>query len=286
MKRLCCYILLLLVSFPLAAEDRPLWQNAAAKEEDDYRQFDEDTPQRIKEFYYLNHTRQTVSFVLDKKKQYAKRSVKMSVWQAMELLDSIVDDSDPDISLSQSFHAFQTAEALRRDGMPRWLILTGLIHDLGKVLATFGEPQWAVVGDTFPVGCKPSEKIVFPEYFEDNPDIQNPEYQTLYGIYEPNCGFDKLLMSWGHDEYLYQVMKECLPKEALYIIRFHSFYPAHREDAYQYFMNDFDKEMLPWLKLFSHYDLYSKVDETFDLEDLKSYYRQLVEEFIASELYW
>jgi hypothetical protein len=39
--------------------------------------------------------------------------------------------------------------------------LTGLIHDLGKILAhpEFGsEPQWAVVGDTFPVGCAFSDK--------------------------------------------------------------------------------------------------------------------------------
>ena len=36
-----------------------------------------------------------------------------------------------------------------------WFHLVGLIHDLGKVMAFFGEPQWAVVGDTFPVGCKP-----------------------------------------------------------------------------------------------------------------------------------
>ena len=34
-----------------------------------------------------------------------------------------------------------------------WFVLVGLIHDLGKVLCLFGEPQWAVVGDTFPVGC-------------------------------------------------------------------------------------------------------------------------------------
>src|SRR2546422_6255074 len=42
-------------------------------------------------------------------------------------------------------------------------VLTGLIHDLGKVLCLFGEPQWAVVGDTFPVGCAHSDTIVFPE---------------------------------------------------------------------------------------------------------------------------
>jgi hypothetical protein len=71
------------------------------------------------------------------------------------MLDSIVDASDPDISQAQTLHAFQTAEALRAADMPRWMILTGLIHDAGKVLANMSEPQWAVVGDTFPVGELP-----------------------------------------------------------------------------------------------------------------------------------
>ena len=38
------------------------------------------------------------------------------------------------------------------------------MHDMGKVLCLFGEPQWAVVGDTFPVGCAHSDKIVYPEF--------------------------------------------------------------------------------------------------------------------------
>ena len=88
----------------------------------------------------------------------------------MEFLNTLVDDSDPDTDLSQIEHLLQTAEAIRRDGHPRWFILTGLIHDLGKILCLFGEPQWAVVGDTFPVGCGFSDKVVFPEFFADNPD--------------------------------------------------------------------------------------------------------------------
>ena len=38
--------------------------------------------------------------------------------------------------------------------MDAWLPLVGLIHDCGKILGITGElPQWAIVGDTFPVGC-------------------------------------------------------------------------------------------------------------------------------------
>jgi hypothetical protein len=60
-----------------------------------------------------------------------------------------------------------------------------------------------VVGDTFVVGCQiPTEKIVYSDTFTDNPDLTDPIYSTKYGMYEPNCGLDKLLISWGHDEYL------------------------------------------------------------------------------------
>jgi len=119
----------------------------------------------------------------------------MGIWDAIAALDTIVDESDPDLDLPQSIHAFQTAEKLRADGQPRWLILTGLIHDLGKVLILFGEPQWAVVGDTFPVGCAYSDSIVFNPYFSDNPDILNNTLQTKYGIYSPHCGLENIHIS-------------------------------------------------------------------------------------------
>ncbi len=83
----------------------------------------------------------------------------------MEFLNTLVDDSDPDIELDQLQHLLQTAEAIRADGHPDWFVLTGFLHDMGKVLCLFGEPQWAVVGDTFPVGCQHSDKIVYPEFF-------------------------------------------------------------------------------------------------------------------------
>src|ERR1700738_4860965 len=47
-----------------------------------------------------------------------------------------------------------------------------------------------VVGDTFPVGCAYSDKIVFPEYFRDNPDSKIPRYQTRLGIYSEGCGLE------------------------------------------------------------------------------------------------
>lgn len=256
-------------------------------DEDSYRRYDENTPEAVKQFYLLNHTKQTLEFVTEKRKEYTTlHKGKMSIWKAMEVLDSLLDESDPDIHLPQSYHAYQTAEALRLQGYPRWFILTGLIHDLGKILSSFGEPQWAVVGDTFPVGCAYSKKVAFSEYFKQNPDSQLPHYQTKYGIYTPHCGLDQVLMSWGHDEYLYHVLKDYLPEAASYIIRYHSFYAAHQEGAYSYLLNDYDQKMMSWLKLFSLYDLYSKVDEPLDIKSLRPYYEELVREFIPDEVNW
>ena len=61
-----------------------------------------------------------------------------------------------------------------------WLHLVGLIHDTGKILHAFGEPQWAVVGDNFPVGCAFDEDaIVFPHSFKSNPDYNHPVYRWI-----------------------------------------------------------------------------------------------------------
>ena len=210
---------------------------------EDFRDYRNTTP-GVREFYRLNHTHQTRDFVVEKKKQYCGlNKTKMSIREALEYLNTLVDDSDPDTDLSQIEHNLQTAEAIRRDGHPDWMQLAGLVHDLGKVLWLWGEPQWAVVGDTFPTGCAYSDKIVFHEFFADNPDTKRPEYQTRLGVYEQGGGLDQVDMSWGHDEYFYHVAKEHLPEPALYMLRYHSFYPAHRENAYDYLMNDHDREM-------------------------------------------
>ena len=257
------------------------------KPKEAFRHYDETTPPVVREFYRLNHENQTREFVLQKKKEYTgKRRGPMGIWEAMEYLNTLVDDSDPDTNLSQIEHNLQTAEAIRRDGHPRWFVLTGLIHDLGKLLCLYGEPQWAVVGDTFPVGCAYSDKIVFHEFFAKNPDYHNPKYQSRLGVYEEGCGLSKVDMSWGHDEYLYHVMKDYLPEPALYMIRYHSFYPGHRENDYQYLMNDHDREMFSWVRAFNPYDLYSKGDERVDPAKLRPYYEDLIAEYIPAKVDW
>jgi inositol oxygenase len=259
----------------------------SGKKKDAFRNYEATARPSVCEFYRLNHRHQTLDFVRAKKREFLSlRRRSMGIWEAMEFLNTLVDDSDPDTSLSQIEHLVQVAEAIRRDGHARWFILIGLIHDLGKILCLFGEPQWAVVGDTFPVGCRFSEKIVFPEFFAENPDSQVPEYQTKLGIYEEGCGLDRVHFSWGHDEYLYQVVKDYLPKEGLAMIRYHSFYPGHRENAYPHLMNDEDRELFAWVRAFNSYDLYTKSAQRPDVAALRPFYEELIAEYFPPVLQW
>lgn len=257
------------------------------KPRDAFRNYETTTRPSVREFYRLNHHHQCVDFVKQKREEYLPlRKKTMGVWEAIELLNTLVDDSDPDIDLPQIEHLMQTAEAIRADGHPRWFILTGLIHDLGKILCLFGEPQWAVVGDTFPVGCQFSDTIVLNQFFDDNPDSKHPTYSTRLGIYEEGCGLDNVMMSWGHDEYLYHVVKDYLPLEGLYMIRYHSCYPVHRERAYEYLMNDQDRAMFEWVRKFNPYDLYTKSQKRLNVEQLRPYYEDLINEFFPASLKW
>jgi inositol oxygenase len=253
--------------------------------------------ERVANFYKINHEKQTLDFVLQMKKDFLPlRRTEMSLWDAILKLDSIVDQSDPDTDSSQIIHNLQTAESIRRAWPSEeydWFHLVGFIHDCGKLLSYpqpgFDLPQYAVVGDTFPVGCKHSSKVVMSEFFQANSDSYHPIYSTKLGIYSEGIGFNNLHMSWGHDEYMYQVcvQNKCtLPEEALYIVRFHSFYAWHQSQEYDYLANDYDRKMLPWLREFQKHDLYSKLPEKPDLEKLLPYYKGLVDKYFPALLKW
>ncbi|MDX1902036.1 MAG: inositol oxygenase family protein [Gammaproteobacteria bacterium] len=266
--------------------------------------------------------------------------IRETIMDVFKLLDQIIDESDPDTDLPQSFHAYQTGEALKDcidpdkptqlkpipinhlfsdeewKGLPdevresyynyldelypeienwSWLPLIGFIHDLGKVLAlqNWGKlPQSFVVGDTFPIGAPFSQSNVYYKqgFFKKNPDLNFEEKSDnhLFGKYEMHTGFDHLDMSFGHDEYMYSVLKRTihhLPKEALYLIRFHSFYPWHtprdgKPRGYTELASAEDWRMLPLLKLFQQCDLYSKKAKLPNKEQLKKYYDELIKHFI------
>src|ERR1700719_2612408 len=106
------------------------------KSEEEFRQYDATATPGVAEFYRLNHENMTVDYVLAKEKQYfSLRKGQKTIWEAAEFLNTLVDDSDPDTDLTQIEHLLQTSEAIRADRNPRWMVLVGFIHDLGKCFA-------------------------------------------------------------------------------------------------------------------------------------------------------
>ena len=272
--------------FPVDAATRQVEEGAAAEEAAAANAIAD----RVCETYRIMHTEQTFDFVQRKKAKWSKLDhAEMTVFEALELINTLVDASDPDVDFPNSYHAFQTAERIRAEGGDEWFQLTGLIHDLGKVLALWGEPQWCVVGDTFPVGAAFQDCCVYPQHFQHNPDSADERYNTKYGVYHEGIGLDNVHFSFGHDEYMYQVLagnNTTLPYEALFIIRYHSFYPWHTAGGYDHLCNDKDREMLRWVKEFNRFDLYSKGDDLPDVDALMPYYQRLVDRYLPGKLKW
>ena len=259
--------------------------------------------ERVRDTYRVMRTKQTYEFVGERIEEYKSRpKEKMSVWDAINKLETFIDLSDPDITVPNIFHLLQTAEGLRKDSRPEWMQVVGLIHDLGKIMYLWGndeygttiETQWAIVGDTFITGCGLPSTLVYPEFNTFNPDMTDPTLSTKYGMYTPNIGLSNCRCSWGHDEYLYRVLKDNktnLPDEALYIIRFHSLYAFHDKSEYSHLWDDRDQKMQSLVKTFSSYDLYTKSDIPKEhmneyLETLKPYYKDLVNKYIGEFLYF
>ena len=166
-------------------------------EKNDFRNYEKDTPQYF--LYKEQHEKQTIDFVKQKKEEYSKLNQgKMTIQKALSLLNDFVDPSDPDLDIENSIHAYQTAERVRRrfpDNKEFQII--GLIHDLGKVLFSFGEPSWAVVGDTYVLGCDFPKTIVYYDTLKKSPEYGK---YNKNGIYKEGCGLDNLVISYGHDE--------------------------------------------------------------------------------------
>ncbi len=136
---------------------RPEKKFAQDKLDAHYRVYDESNPlqERVKKTYYEMHTNQTVDFVKKKVSNLAKTEIRLNhskcfgfqiekwtqfnhfeatIFEALDKLNDLIDESDPDLDLPNIVHAFQTAEQIRADHPDKeWFQLTGLIHDLGKV---------------------------------------------------------------------------------------------------------------------------------------------------------
>ena len=94
-------------------------------------------------------------------------------------------------------------------------------------------------------------------------------------------------LSWGHDEYVYHVVKDYLPQEALYMMRYHSFYPWHKEGEYTHLTDETDRAMLKWVRAFNRYDLLLEGGATPEGGRADAVLRgYFVDEFLPEPLNW
>ncbi|MCJ7466698.1 MAG: inositol oxygenase [Maribacter sp.] len=269
-------------------------------EEKTFRNYEApDVSVAVKEHYLKMRKHQTFDYVRRMHKKYLTFDKPLPLWEAMGHLNSLIDVSDPDLDLPNVQHLIQSAEAIRADGRPDWMQLTGLIHDLGKVMFLWGSDedgtsqaeQWGMVGDVFVVGCALPDSCVYPEFNKLNPDMADARYNTKTGIYKQACGLDHLNLAWGHDEYLYQVLsnhkENTLPEAAMVMIRYHSFYPWHTGGSYSELLNGKDQQYIKWIRDFNKYDLYTKSQKIYDLEEVRDYYQPIAEKYLGNgAIYW
>lgn len=86
-----------------------------AKEKKEFRNYvDSAFQDRVYKTYLEQHTKQTYEYALSKKKQYSalNTGLELGIWEAAELLNEIVDESDPDVGIPQIYHCLQTAEVI------------------------------------------------------------------------------------------------------------------------------------------------------------------------------
>lgn len=266
----------------------------------EFRNYDQsDATVAVRNHYKKMRMYQTYDYVQQMKAKYLTFDMPMDLWDAFIKLNELIDVSDPDLDLPNIQHLAQSAEAIRQDNRPDWMQLVGLIHDLGKMMflkgcdddGTSQAEQWGLVGDIFVVGAALPETLVYPEFNALNPDMEHPIYQTESGVYENGCGLDALHLAWGHDEYLYQVLRHhstnTLPEAGMVMIRYHSFYPWHTGGSYQSLLSPKDEQYKDWILDFNQYDLYSKSDRIFDIEEIKEYYAPIAKKYLGEgPIYW
>ncbi|KAF3688876.1 Inositol oxygenase [Channa argus] len=191
---------------------RPNLEKNNVKEKKDYRNFETGSLiDRVFSTYKLMHSNQTLEFVKQKHAEWCScNHTKMGMMDAIMSLDQLVDESDPDVDFPNSFHAFQTAEGIRQAHPDKdWFHLVGLIHDVGKIMALWEEPQglymirfhsfypWHSHGDYMHL-CSKKDQHMLPWVQEFNkfdlytkttdlPDIDKlkPYYQSLIDKYCP-----------------------------------------------------------------------------------------------------
>ncbi len=171
------------------------------------------------------HNRQTAAAVAALKAKYEDAVFgRRRVWEVVEKLAFCIDPTDMRLYCgSQFLHLQQILAAMERNGVedPDMLV-TAIIHDLGKVLLLTREVPENVVCGTLRIGD-------FPE-----------------GI-----GLDNVVYQFGHGEFIYSRVKDHVPPHVAWTVRYHN---VDLDDAAPY-MNARERGYATkYLALFQQFD--------------------------------
>ncbi len=171
------------------------------------------------------HLLQTADTVATLRRRYADPVFgEVRVFELVERLAQCVDPTDCRLfGASQLTHVLQMIEAMDADGvLTPDLLLTTLIHDLGKLLLLTDEDPANVVCMNAPIG--------------DHPE---------------GAGLDNLTIQWNHDEFGYSRLVDHVPDHVSWLVRYHSLDPVTSRPL----MDERDKRYADeYLQVFFHYD--------------------------------
>ena len=84
---------------------------------------------------------------------------------------------------------------------------------------------------------------------------------------------------------MYYIAKDHLPEEGLYMLRYHSCYPIHREKQYGHLMNKHDEEMFGWVAS-SALTTCTPRGRASGRREVGPYYEDLAAEFFPDKIRW
>ena len=146
------------------------------------------------------HSAQTPDDVAALRDKYAAPVFgSVSPWSLVEMLGQCIDPTDKALyGASQHLHVLQIIDAMEAENAASDdMLLVALVHDLGKVLLLTDEAPENVVCMNRPVT-----------------------------VGAPDCGLDRCVFQWNHDEWAWSRLKNHLPDELGWLVRYHSMLPG------------------------------------------------------------
>lgn len=201
------------------------------------------------------HKHQTIEEVKELNNKYQKENIfndKINIWNAILKLKNIYDITDNKLTnVSQWYHICQVINAMEKNNTKDKLIyFAGLVHDLGKLLVLTNEKNSNIFCNNY----------------------------VLQG--KPQIGLDNCILTWNHDEYIYIKLRDYLPYEILWLIRYHSI----DINSCKVFFSKEDLKLLPSLLEFKKFDKASKSTINFPALN-EDKYINIINSIIPNEIY-